>query len=113
MKKAYEYDLNNPQIMEYPYDFYKAIHRDNARAVEVKGVGYWIGRMDDIKEITKNTSTFSNSYFSEGGPLPTGVSGEPLESDVKNIFDKGPKVVNALWTTDPVSYTHLRAHETS
>ena len=74
MKKAHEYDLNNPEIMEYPYDFYKAIHRDNARAVEVKGVGYWIGRMDDIKEITKNTSTFSNSYFSEGGPLPTGVS---------------------------------------
>ena len=105
MKKAYEYDLNNPEIMEYPYDFYEAIHRDNARAVEVKGVGYWIGRMDDIKEITKNTSTFSNSYFSEGGPLPTGVSGEPLESDVKNIFEKGPKVVNALWTTDPPKHT--------
>ena len=25
MKKAYEYDLNNPEIMEYPYDFYEAI----------------------------------------------------------------------------------------
>ena len=101
MKKAYEYDLTNPKIMEYPYDFYEAIHRDDARAVEVNGVGYWIGRMDDIKAITKNTSTFSNSYFSEGGPIPTGVSGEPLEKDVKEVFDKGPKVVNALWTTDP------------
>ena len=53
MKKAFEFDLTNPEIMEYPYDFYNAIHRDNARAVEVKGVGYWIGRMDDIKAITK------------------------------------------------------------
>ena len=63
MKKAYEYDLNNPQIMEYPYDFYKAIHRDNARAVEVKGVGYWIGRMDDIKEITKIPPLFLIAIF--------------------------------------------------
>ena len=37
--------------------------------------------------------------------MPTGVSGEALESDVKNIFDKGPKVVNALWTTDPPKHT--------
>ncbi|MDC0432249.1 cytochrome P450 [Hyphomicrobiales bacterium] len=105
MKKAFDYDLTNPEIMEYPYDFYNAIHRDNARAVEVKGVGYWIGRMDDIKAITKNTEIFSNSYFPEGGPIPAGVSGEPLESDVKEIFDSGPKVVNALWTTDPPKHT--------
>ena len=63
MKKAFEFDLTNPEIMEYPYDFYTAIHRDNARAVEVKGVGYWIGRMDDIKAITKNTEIFSIVIF--------------------------------------------------
>jgi len=87
MKKASDYNLTDPKIMEDPYEFYTAIHNDDARAVHVEGVGYWIGRMDDIKEITKNTSVFSNSYFSEGGPLPTGVSGEPLEKDVKEIFD--------------------------
>ena len=105
MKKANDYNLTDPKIMEDPYEFYTAIHNDDARAVHVEGVGYWIGRMDDIKEITKNTSVFSNSYFSEGGPLPTGVSGEPLEDDVKEIFDDGPKVVNALWTTDPPKHT--------
>ena len=105
MKKASDYNLTDPKIMEDPYEFYTAIHNDDARAVHVEGVGYWIGRMDDIKEITKNTSVFSNSYFSEGGPLPTGVSGEPLEDDVKEIFDDGPKVVNALWTTDPPKHT--------
>jgi cytochrome P450 len=105
MKKAAEYNLTDPSVMEDPYEFYTAIHNDNARAVHVEGVGYWVGRMDDIKEITKNTSVFSNSYFSEGGPLPTGVSGEPLEEDVREIFDDGPKVVNALWTTDPPKHT--------
>ena len=107
-KSAYDYNLTNPETMENPYDFYAAIHRDNARLVEVPGVGYWVGRMDDIKELAKNTQVFSNSYFDEGGPVPTGVSGEPLEDDVKEIFNKGPEVVNALWTADPPIHTTHR-----
>ena len=57
-KSAYDYNLTNPETMENPYDFYAAIHRDNARLVEVPGVGYWVGRMDDIKELAKNTQVF-------------------------------------------------------
>lgn len=91
--------------MENPYDFYAAIHRDNARAVPVKGVGYWVGRMADIRDITSRTDIFSNNFFPEGAPIPTGVGTNPLEKDVKDIYDKGPKVVNALWATDPPKHS--------
>ncbi len=94
--------------MENPYDFYAAIHRDNARAVPVKGVGYWVGRMADIRDITSRTDIFSNNFFPEGAPIPTGVGTNPLEKDVKDIYDKGPKVVNALWATDPPKHSAHR-----
>ena len=64
--------------------------------------------MADVKVAAKQTETFSNSYFDEGGPIPTGVSGEPLEDDVKEIFCQGPEVANALWTTDPPVHTMHR-----
>lgn len=105
MKTAYDYDLTSPEVMENPYEFYAAIHRDNARAVPVKGVGYWVGRMADIRDITSRTDTFSNNFFPEGAPIPTGVGTNPLEKDVKDIYDKGPKVVNALWATDPPKHS--------
>ena len=108
MENAHSYDLTNPQVMANPYEFYRAIHGDNAKVVEVPGVGGWIGRMADVKVAAKQTETFSNSYFDEGGPIPTGVSGEPLEDDVKEIFCQGPEVANALWTTDPPVHTMHR-----
>ena len=39
MKKANDYNLTDPKIMEDPYEFYTAIHNDDARAVHVEGVG--------------------------------------------------------------------------
>ena len=108
MENAHSYDLTNPQVMANPYEFYRAIHADNAKVVSVAGVGGWIGRMADVKVAAKQTETFSNSYFDEGGPIPTGVSGEPLEDDVKEIFCQGPEVANALWTTDPPIHTMHR-----
>lgn len=108
MENAHSYDLTDPQVMADPYEFYRAIHDDNAKVVEVPGVGGWIGRMADVKVAAKQTETFSNSYFDEGGPIPTGVSGEPLEDDVKEIFRQGPEVANALWTTDPPIHTMHR-----
>ena len=76
MTSAHSYDLTDPQVMADPYAFYRAIHGDDAKVVEVPGVGGWIGRMADVKVAAKQTETFSNSYFDEGGPIPTGVSGE-------------------------------------
>jgi cytochrome P450 len=102
---AHSYDLTDPQVMADPYAFYRAIHGDDAKVVEIPGVGSWIGRMADIKVAAKQTKIFSNSYFDEGGPIPTGVSGDPLEDDVKCIFSQGPEVANALWTTDPPVHT--------
>ena len=29
MSKVHDYNLTNPEIMENPYEFYAAIHRDN------------------------------------------------------------------------------------
>ena len=108
MPNAHSYDLTDPQVMADPYAFYRAIHGDDAKVVEVPGVGGWIGRMADVKVAAKQTETFSNSYFDEGGPIPTGVSGKPLEDDVKAIFCQGPEVANALWTTDPPVHTMHR-----
>jgi cytochrome P450 len=93
--------LIDPAVMEDPYPYFKAIHDADARVIEVPGVGYWVGRMNDVRALSRDTETFSNSYFSEGGPLPTGVNPEPLQDDVRAIFADGPEVVNALWTTDP------------
>ncbi len=108
MSTAKNYDLTDPEVMADPYAFYRAIHRDDAKVVKVPNVGGWIGRMSDIKVVAKQTELFSNSYFDEGGPIPTGVSGHPLEEDVKNIFNQGPEVVNALWSTDPPVHTMHR-----
>ncbi|MDE0841806.1 MAG: cytochrome P450 [Porticoccaceae bacterium] len=108
MPEAQNYDLTDSKVMADPYAFYRAIHRDDAKVVNVTGVGGWVGRMSDVKRIAKQTELFSNSYFDEGGPIPTGVSGQPLEEDVKDIFNQGPEVVNALWTTDPPVHTTHR-----
>ena len=103
-----DYQLTDPAIMADPYPFYAALHAENARAVEVEGVGYWIGRMADVQACARNTTVFSNSYFGDAGPLPTGVNPEPLQADVQAIFDTGPEVVNALWTTDPPVHSQHR-----
>ena len=96
-----EKSLIDPEVMEDPYPLFRALHQEDVRVLEVPGVGYWIGRMGDVREVSRNTEVFSNSYFSEGGPLPTGVNPEPLQDDVRAIFATGPEVVNALWMTDP------------
>jgi cytochrome P450 len=93
--------LTDPEVMRDPYPFYRALHAADARVVPVPGVGYWIGRMKDIREVSRDTVVYSNSYFGEDGPLPTGVNPEPLQEDVQAIFASGPPVENALWTTDP------------
>ncbi|MGI9323745.1 MAG: cytochrome P450 [Pseudomonadales bacterium] len=103
-----QYNLTDPQVMEDPYPFYAALHAADASAVEVPGVGYWVGRMKDVHALSRNTQVFSNSYFGEAGPLPTGVNPEPVQDDVQAIFDRGPAVVNALWTTDPPIHSQHR-----
>ncbi len=105
MLSVSEYCLTDPEVMENPYPFYRALHDEDARVIEVPGVGYWIGRMADVRTISRDTETFSNSYFSEGGPLPSGVNPDPLQPDVRAIFESGPPVVNALWMTDPPIHT--------
>lgn len=108
MPSASDFNLTNSDVMSNPYPFFAALHADNARVVEVPGVGYWIGRMSDVRLTSRDTETFSNSYFGEAGPLPTGVNPEPLQNDVQAIFDSGPEVVNALWTTDPPIHSQHR-----
>ncbi len=108
MNQVAAYSLTDPHVMENPYPFYAALHAENARVVPVDGVGYWVGRMADIRELSRNTQVFSNAYFGEAGPLPTGVNPEPLQADVQSIFDSGPAVTNALWTTDPPIHSQHR-----
>lgn len=108
MTSIEDYSLVDPATMESPYDFYRVLHSQNARVVEVPGVGFWIGRMDDIKRVASDTTTFSNSYFGEE-ICPAGVSGEPLEDDVVEVFRSGPPVKKALWMTDPPTHTVHRA----
>ena len=103
-----QYNLTDPAVMENPYPFYAALHAQDARAVEVPGVGFWIGRMRDVRALSRNTTVFSNSYFGDAGPLPTGINPDPLQADVQTIFDSGPPVVNALWTTDPPIHSQHR-----
>ncbi len=103
-----DYRLTDPAVMADPYPFYAALHEENARAVEVPGVGYWVGRMNDVRSCARNTTVFSNSYFGDAGPLPTGVNADPLQPDVQALFDSGPPVVNALWTTDPPVHSQHR-----
>ena len=100
--------LTDPEVMENPYPFYAELHAADASVIEIPGVGYWIGRMKDVRAVARNTEVFSNSYFGEAGPLPTGVNPEPVQADVQTIFDSGPEVVNALWTTDPPIHSQHR-----
>ncbi len=108
MPSAFDFDLTDPTVMSDPYPFFAAIHGDNARVIEVPGAGYWVGRMADVRAVARDTKVFSNSYFGDEGPLPTGVNPEPLQEDVQAIFDSGPEVVNALWTTDPPIHSQHR-----
>lgn len=108
MTSVSDHSLLDPATMESPYEFYRALHSSDARVVEVPGVGFWIGRMDDIKAVASDTVTFSNSYFGEE-ICPAGVSGEPLEDDVVEVFASGPPVRKALWMTDPPTHTLHRA----
>lgn len=96
-----DHTLTDPEVMRDPYPFYRALHAADARVVQVPGVGFWIGRMKDVREVSRDTVVYSNSYFGEEGPLPTGVNPDPLQQDVQAIFASGPPVKNALWTTDP------------
>lgn len=102
------HDLLDPATMECPYEFYRDLHSADARVVTVAGVGYWIGRVDDVRATALSTENFSNQYFGDD-IRPVGVSGLPVEDDVTAIFDSGPPVRKALWMTDPPLHTLHRA----
>jgi cytochrome P450 len=96
--------LTDPAIMKCPYEFYHALHARDARVVETPGVGYWIGRMADVKALALETQALSNCVFGDE-IRPAGVGPQPLQDDVMAIFKSGPVVRKALWMTDPPQHT--------
>ncbi len=101
-------DLTDPATMECPYGLYRALHDGDVRTLAVAGVGHWVGRMADVRDVATDTARFSNQYFGDD-IRPTGVSGLPVEDDVAAIFDAGPPVRKALWMTDPPVHSLHRA----
>ena len=61
-KSVADYDFFDPDVIECPFDFYKAL-RSEAPVYQLPGTDiFMVSRHSDIKQALKDTTTFSSDF---------------------------------------------------
>jgi cytochrome P450 len=88
----------DPAVIECPYHFYRALHRE-APVHKAEGTGFYIvSRYEDIMEVLRKPEIFSSDYWHLMDPGPEGAA----------ILAKGYPRVNTMLTLDPPNHRRYR-----
>lgn len=98
-----DYSMLDPHVQADPFPFYSKLHSE-CPVYRMPETGmYMITRYDDLREVLRDTETFSSDVRSQGG----------LQGDVARILEdtlkeKGWAHVQTLQRTDPPQHTRYR-----
>jgi cytochrome P450 len=101
-KALSDYDFFDPEVIECPFDFYRAA-REEAPVYQLPGTDiYFVSRYEDVKAALKRTDVFSNEF------------GEELNPPVKNpeaeaVYQEGWATADTLLTLDPPRHRVYRS----
>lgn len=99
--------LTDPDVMECPYPHYKRLFDAGERVVTDPDIGVVVLGYQELVEMSRNWQDFSSEL--DERPLHMGISGEPIQDDVMEIFEELPgDVQNALFAADPPAHTRHR-----
>jgi cytochrome P450 len=101
-KNLAEFDFFDPEVIENPFDFYRAA-RDEAPVYQLPGTNiFFVSRYDDVRQALKRTGEFSNEFAEE------------LNVPIKNpqaqaIYEQGWQTADTLLTLDPPRHKVYRS----
>lgn len=101
-KALQDYDFFDPQVIENPFDFYRAA-REEAPVYQLPGTDiYFVSRYDDVRQALKRTDVFSNKIA------------EALNVPIKNpaaqaVYAGGWETADTLLTLDPPRHKVYRS----
>jgi cytochrome P450 len=101
-KSLSDYDFFDPEVIENPFDFYRAA-REEAPVYQLPGTDiFFVSRFDDVREALKRTNVFSNDFA------------EQLNVPLKNpraqaVYEGGWAPANTLLTLDPPRHKVYRS----
>lgn len=102
-KSVDDYNFFDPEVLECPFDYYKAL-RSEAPVYEIPGTGMFIiSKYEDIARALKNTDVFSNRF---GDMINAAQKPNP---ELEAIYAEGIEVVDTLLTQDPPEHKRYRA----
>ena len=93
-KALADYDFFDPEVIECPFDFYRAA-RAEAPVYLLPGTNiYFVSRYEDVREALKRTDVFSNEF--------TEQLNVPVENpEAQAVYEDGWAPVDTLLTLDP------------
>jgi cytochrome P450 len=101
-KSVADYDFFDPEVIECPFDFYKALRRE-APVYQLPGTDiFMVSTHGDIKQALKDTATFSSDFkHLLQGPEPS--------PEAARIYEDGYDQVDTLLTMDPPRHKVYRS----
>ena len=101
-KSVADYDFFDPEVIECPFDFYKAL-REEAPVYQLPGTDiFMVSKHSDIKQALKDTTTFSSDFkHLLQGPEPSPAAAK--------IYEDGYDQVDTLLTMDPPRHKVYRS----
>ena len=101
-KALKDYDFFDPEVIEDPYDFYRAA-RQEAPVYRLPGTDiFFVSRYEDVRLALKRTEVFSNEFLEELKPAAP-------SPDVEAIYAEGWETVSTLLTLDPPRHKVYRS----
>ncbi len=101
-KALADFDFFDPEVIEHPYDFYKAA-REEAPVYQLPGTNiYFVSRYADVREALKRTDVFSNEFADELNP-------PPKNPEALAIYAEGWETADTLLTVDPPRHRVYRS----
>ena len=97
-----DYDFFSPEVIESPYEFYQVVRRE-APVYHLPDTNiFMVSRWDDIRQINRNTKTFSNDFHDLlQGPEPSAAAAK--------IYQDAYEHVPTLLTLDPPEHKVFRS----
>lgn len=100
--------ITDPEVMQCPFGFYAALHRQDERVREEPGIATFVHRYDDLQKLATDSAHFSSQFGGTGHMM--GVSPEAYSPEVEAQVAKFlPMEPVALLMADPPVHTRHRA----
>ena len=101
-KALSEFDFFDPEVIECPFDFYRAA-REEAPVYQLPGTNvFFVSRYNDVREALKRTDVFSNEFNEELNP-------PPKNPEALAIYAEGWAPADTLLTLDPPRHKVYRS----